>query len=93
MQQAPLHMPSSTTQPVKLSIVIPGLERNLFSAPQSALQGFMTALTADASRIVTGNFVLPLKQVAETRDLYLLDMELDTPERVLQTTRINSADN
>lgn len=48
---------------------------------------------AEASRIETDSFVLPLKQVTGTRDLYSFDMEMDAPKLALQATRINTADN
>ena len=81
-------------QPVKIPIVVvPGLGRNLFSVPQAALQGAITTFAADASRIETDSFVLPFKQVGGTRDLYWFNLELDTPDLVLQATRIHTADN
>ena len=81
-------------KPLKIPIaVVPGLGRNLFSVPQAALQGVITTFTADASRIETDSFVVPLEQVGGTRDLYLFDLELDTPGLVLQATRIHTADN
>ena len=81
-------------QPVKLPIVVvPGLARNLFSVPQAASQGVVTTFVADASRTETDSFVLPLKQVRGTRDLYSFDLELDTPGLVLQVTRIHTANN
>ena len=74
-------------------VVVPGLARNLFSVPQAASQGVVTTFVADASRTETDSFVLPLKQVRGTRDLYSFDLELDTPGLVLQVTRIHTANN
>ena len=81
-------------QPVKiLIVVVPGLGCNLFSALQATLQGAITTFAADASRIETDSFVLPLKHMRGTRDLYSFDLELDTPDLALQATRIHTADN
>ena len=81
-------------QPVKIAIVVvPGLGPNLFSVPQATLQGAITTFAADALGIETDSFVIPLKQVGGTRDLYSFDVQLDTPDLDLQSTRIHTADN
>ena len=84
---------SGMKQPVKIPIVVvPGLGRNLFSVPQATLQGAITTLAADTSRIETDSFVLSLKQVAGTHDLYSVDVGLDAPKLALQEANINTAD-
>ena len=81
-------------QPVKTPIVVvAGLGRNFFPVPPAILQGTTAMFAADAPRVETGSFSLPLKQVVGACDLYSFEMELDAPELAFQATRVSTADN